>query len=136
YDAPLPDLHARADSAAIARGEYLVYGPSHCVDCHAPKGEAADAESSGRRPRLIGGRRVDAPPLRAIYSEDPTPGRETGIGRYTDPQIARMLRYSVGPWEAFGRMSDEDLSALYAFLHNLAPQHGPTGDAPFKKAVS
>lgn len=35
---------------------------------------------------------------------------------------------------AFGRMNDEDLGALYEFLHSLEPQHGPTGDPWFKKA--
>ena len=30
-------------------------------------------------------------------------------------------------------MNDEDLAALYEFLHSLPPQHGPTGDPRFRK---
>jgi mono/diheme cytochrome c family protein len=97
YDAPLPDLRASRDPSVIKRGEYLAYGPSHCVECHAPREEATAAEQHHRKPRLIGGRRFAAPPLGAIYSKNLTPDSETGIGRYTDPQLARMLRYSVRP---------------------------------------
>ena len=59
----------------------------------------------------------------AHYSRNITPDPETGIGRYTDAQLARML-------------SDEDLGALYEFLHSLAPQDGPTGDPRFEKVGS
>jgi hypothetical protein len=31
-------------------------------------------------------------------------------------------------------MNEQDLGALYEFLHSLAPQHGPTGDPRFRKA--
>src|SRR5262245_66689020 len=34
WDVPEPDLHASTDPAIIARGEYIVYGPAHCVVCH------------------------------------------------------------------------------------------------------
>src|SRR5690606_2254246 len=36
WDVPLPDTRAVDDPAIIARGEYLVHGPAHCADCHAP----------------------------------------------------------------------------------------------------
>jgi hypothetical protein len=32
---PMPNVRASSDPAIIARGEYLVYGPAHCVECHA-----------------------------------------------------------------------------------------------------
>ena len=32
YDAPYPSVSASTDSAVIARGKYLVYGPAHCAD--------------------------------------------------------------------------------------------------------
>jgi mono/diheme cytochrome c family protein len=129
YDAPLPDVHATADPAVIARGEYLVFGPSHCVECHTTAEETADAANAGRRPRLTGGRRFAAAPLGAIYSRNLTPDRETGIGRYSDPQIARMLRYSVRPdghasvqlLMPFGSMSDEDLTAIVSYLRAQQP---------------
>jgi hypothetical protein len=38
------------------------------------------------------------------------------------------------PWEAFARMTTEDLGAVYEYLHSLAPLDGPSGDPTFKKA--
>ena len=92
WDAPLPDLHASTDPAMIARGEYLIFGPAHCVECHTDSNEAFERYAqTGERPPLMGGLKFPAPPLGAIYSRNITPDRETGIGRYTDPQIARMF---------------------------------------------
>jgi hypothetical protein len=34
WDVPEPDLHASTDPAVIVRGEYIVYGPAHCIVCH------------------------------------------------------------------------------------------------------
>ena len=33
-DIPVPNVTISTDPAVVARGEYLVYGPSHCVECH------------------------------------------------------------------------------------------------------
>jgi hypothetical protein len=46
-------------------------------------------------PALTGGFEFPAPPLGLLRSKNITPDRETRIGRYSDPQIARMLRYAV-----------------------------------------
>jgi mono/diheme cytochrome c family protein len=130
WDAPLPDIHASRDPEVIRRGEYLVFGPSHCSECHTKP--ADEAELNGERPDhppLVGGRRMDAPPLGAVYSKNLTPDPETGIGRYTDPQIARMLRSSVRPngrasvqlLMPFGNMSDSDLTAIVSFLRSQPP---------------
>ena len=74
WDAPLPDLHASADPAAIARGEYLIFGPAHCVECHTESNEAYERYAqTGERPPLMGGVKFPAPPLGAIYSKNITP---------------------------------------------------------------
>jgi mono/diheme cytochrome c family protein len=78
---------------------------------------------------LRGGRRFDAPALGVIYSKNLTPDSETGIGRYTDAQIARMMRRSVRPdgraapqaLMPFHNMSDEDLVAVLSFLRAQRP---------------
>ena len=133
WDAPLPDLHASADPALVARGEYLVFGPAHCVECHSASSEAFERfAETGERPPLVGGQRFAAAPLGAIYSQNITPDLETGIGRYSDAQIARMLRYavradgraSVRPLMQYADMSDADLVAILSFLRSQRPvQH-------------
>jgi hypothetical protein len=32
------------------------------------------------------------------------------------------------PWEAFARMTSDDIAAIYEFLNTLPPSDGPTGD--------
>jgi mono/diheme cytochrome c family protein len=114
---PLPDLHATTDSATIARGRYLALGPAHCTDCHTVPGGAP--YSGGVAFHL---------PLGTIYSPNITPDSATGIGRYTDGQIARMLRYNVRPhgraampFMQFERLSDEDIVAVLSFLRSNPP---------------
>jgi mono/diheme cytochrome c family protein len=74
WDAPLPDIHRSSDPAVIRRGEYLVYGPAHCSECHVGSmAEAAAAAERGERPPLVGGTRMAAPPLGAVYTKNLTP---------------------------------------------------------------
>jgi len=129
WNVPEPNLHASADPAIIKRGEYLVYGPAHCVECHVSSSDEIErAEDRGTRPVLAGGMRFAAAPLGAMYSRNITPDIETGIGRYTDGQIARMLRSSVRPdgrasvrlLMPYGDMSDADIVAILSYLRTQA----------------
>jgi mono/diheme cytochrome c family protein len=130
WDAPLPDLHASTDPAAIAHGEYLIFGPAHCVECHvASTAEVDKWASTGEKPALTGGFEFPAAPLGVLRSKNITPDPETGIGRYTDPQIARMLRYSVRPdgqasvlpLMPYGDMSDDDIVGILSYLRAQKP---------------
>lgn len=127
---PLPDLHASSEPAVIARGEYLVRGPAHCVECHVADFDAyVEAATSEGPVTLTGGYRFGIGPLGTLYSKNLTPDKETGIGRYTDPQVARMLRHGVRPdgqasiplLMPFGNMSDEDIVAVLSFLRAQPP---------------
>lgn len=128
WDAPLPDIHATSNPDVIRRGEYLVYGPAHCVECHRQP-SAEEPGEDGARPALSGGERFATAPLGAVYAKNLTPDFETGIGRYTDAEIARVLRYSVRPngraivqlLMPFGNLSDADLTAIVSFLRSQAP---------------
>jgi mono/diheme cytochrome c family protein len=128
WDVPEPDLHASADPAVIARGEYFVYGPAHCVVCHAGSVEQFERfVEDGTPPTLAGGHGLLLGPLGTLYPKNLTPDRETGIGRYTDGQIARMMRHGVRPdgqasiplLMPFGNMSDGDVVAVISFLRSL-----------------
>lgn len=127
---PLPDLHASTDPALIARGEYLVRGPAHCVECHVVNFDAYVQAATAPGPvALSGGYRFPIGPLGTLWSRNLTPDRETGIGRYSDPQVARMLRHGVRPdgqvsiplLMPFGEMSDEDIVSVLSFLRAQPP---------------
>ena len=65
YDAPLPEVRISSDPAVLARGEYLVYGPSHCVECHSGWWDALEKLSEGVQVPLSGGLRLTLSPLGA-----------------------------------------------------------------------
>ncbi len=126
HQAPLPQITASTDSAVIARGRYLVYGPAHCVNCHIPMNAVLQGEQDGK-PRLIGGWELELP-LGVFRAPNITPDKETGIGHMSDAQLARALRYSVGhdgrflmPFMPFQEMTDEDLTAVISFLRSQKP---------------
>jgi len=126
YDAPYPDIKASTDTAVIARGKHIVTGAAHCINCHS----TANVDSlidAGQPVPLSGGVLFDLP-VGKIYSKNITPDKETGIGDYTDAQIARVLRYGVHPngdpvydFMPFHNMSDEDLTAVISYLRAQKP---------------
>jgi mono/diheme cytochrome c family protein len=116
FEAPYPQLVASTDPAVVARGRYLAYGPAHCAACHAQPGNPTSP--------LSGGRTFVIPPG-TIRVPNLTPDSATGIGRFTDAAIARMLRYGVRhdgrsaiPFMEFQAMSDADIVALLSFLRS------------------
>lgn len=124
FEAPYPAIHASNDQRVIARGAYLVYGPAHCVNCHTTGEAQRAATEEGATPPLTGGNRWSFP-MGTVYSPNLTPDKTTGIGRYTDGQLARMLRHGVKPdgraalpFMEFQHLSDEDLTAVISFLRS------------------
>ena len=126
YDAPYPEISASTDSTLLARGKYLAYGPAHCATCHVPMDKIMEVENGLEMP-LIGGWELDIPPG-TFRAPNITPDIETGIGKYTDAELARTLRHSVKPdgsilfpFMPFQEMSDEDLTAIISFLRSQEP---------------
>jgi mono/diheme cytochrome c family protein len=133
YDAPYPAIKASADSVVIARGKEIAFGPAHCADCHFP-GNADSVFKLGQEPALSGGHKFELP-VGNFYSRNITPDPTTGIGRYTDGEVARILRYGVRPngtavidFMPFHNMSDEDLTAVISYLRSTKPVRNPVPD--------
>ncbi len=123
YDAPYPEITAVLDSAVLARGEYLVYGPAHCSGCHSPM-DKQSALANGEHIPLEGGF-IFPLPIGNLYTPNITTD-ETGIGKMTDQQIARSLRYGVGydgrplfDLMPFHNLSDADLQAVISYLRTM-----------------
>lgn len=132
FQAPYPKLAASRDSAVIARGRYLVYGPAHCSDCHTAPADYASL-NTGSWPALSGGGAFTIP-AGTIRVPNLTPDSATGIGRRSDGEIARMLRYGVRPdgrsaipFMEF-QLSDADIVAVISFLRTQPPVRNPVPD--------
>ena len=130
FDAPEPELRASKDPAVVERGRYLAYGPAHCAGCHGPPEHITDGTLEGTPP-LSGGFAYDSP-MGVLHFPNLTPDEKTGIGRYSDGELSRMLRHGVKPnGEAqlpimeYQNISDEDVVALLSFLRSQKPIENP-----------
>ncbi len=127
YKVPYPEIAANNDSAVIAHGKYLVYATAHCAECHAFTRESFNDYKPGDMPPLTGGMPFNFPGAVA-YARNLTPDNETGIGKYTDKELARIIRYGVKPndeaimpFMMYGDLNDQDLTAIVSYLRSVAP---------------
>jgi mono/diheme cytochrome c family protein len=108
----------------LERGRYLVQSIVACGNCHTPQGP------NGPQPgmELAGGLKIDDKVFSA-YTANLTPDRETGIGGWTDAQIASAIREGkrpdgsiIGPPMPVGLyrgLSDNDVAAIIAYLRSV-----------------
>jgi mono/diheme cytochrome c family protein len=117
--------HARAELPAapspdvIAKGKALTEA-GDCGSCH-----TADPAKP-----FAGGKRI-ATPFGGIYSANLTPDLNTGIGRWTDEDFRRAMRfgmrpdganyYPAFPYPHFTKVVRDDIFAIRAYLGTLAP---------------
>jgi mono/diheme cytochrome c family protein len=127
FEAPYPGITASSDPVMIERGRYLAFGPSHCAICHMPMDKIKDVDNGLYLP-LSGGWEESIPGLGTFRAPNLTPDPETGIGKLSDAQLARAIRYGVkddgsllAPFMEFQGMSDEDLTAVISFLRSQEP---------------
>jgi hypothetical protein len=73
-------------------------------------------------------------PWGITYTANLTPDENTGLGIWTEDMFIRALRTGrhMGvsrqilppmPWEVYGKLPEEDLQAIYAYLRSLPPVH-------------
>lgn len=101
-------------SATIEKGRILA-AAGNCIVCHTAPGGAPNA----------GGRAMETP-FGTVYSTNLTPDPVNGIGTWSFGAFQRAMRegisrdghhlYPAFPYTAFTRMTDDDLTALYAHL--------------------
>jgi mono/diheme cytochrome c family protein len=125
---------ARVATAGVAvapldRGRYLV-NAMQCPLCHTP----IDAETGAYDTAyfLAGGMRVSAYPWGVWYSRNLTPDESTGLGRWSEAEIAdaitrglsrdgRRLDPMAMPWPWFSRLTAADAQTIAAYLKALPP---------------
>jgi nicotinate dehydrogenase subunit B len=112
------------NAATLERGRLLA-AAGDCAVCHTAPGGAVNA----------GGRAMDTP-FGRLYTSNLTPDPETGLGRWSFSAFQRAMReglsrdghhlYPAFPYTAFAKMSDDDLTALYAWLMSQPPVRAET----------
>lgn len=117
---PVQEMNIVGDSAMIAHGRYLAYGPAHCASCHVPI-EDMDRIEAGEELPMRGGLPFVLP-MATLYSTNLTSDKETGIGNLSDGALYRMLRYNlthegeaIPELMPFANMSEYDVKSIIAF---------------------
>jgi mono/diheme cytochrome c family protein len=104
-------------------GKYLAYSVTNCNGCHTRRGPSGDF--SGKA--FAGGQTKEMKTGTYTVSNltpDSATGRiyhwsqQTFINRF---RAKRIYPDDFMPWEAYQQMSDNDLEAIYNFLHTLEP---------------
>jgi mono/diheme cytochrome c family protein len=108
------------DFTQIARGRYLAI-LSDCASCHTV---------AGSNQPMAGGRPIETP-FGNIVAPNITPDLETGIGSWSDDQFDAAVRkgvrrdgsrlYPAMPYNAYTKMSRDDVLAIRAYLNTLKP---------------
>lgn len=116
-----PQMVSLEKGDAIA-GE-TIFWAGGCGSCHADKGAKGDDKL-----RLGGGHRLDTP-AGIFVSPNISPDVETGIGGWTAEEFANAMwngvspdgshYYPAFPYSSYGRMTQEDMGNLWAFMKTL-----------------
>ncbi len=118
----------------LERGKYLVELMG-CGSCHT---HGAMIGEPDLRLRLAGSgigiaysNPLSNPNPGVAYPSNLTPDPKTGLGGWSDQQIASAIRHgehrygrrllTVMPWPAFARLTDDDTFAIAAYLRSLPP---------------
>jgi mono/diheme cytochrome c family protein len=121
----LPKAHAETPAD---RGHYLVV-IAGCNDCHTPGFFFGKPDQA----KYLGGSDVgfEIPGLGVFNGRNITPDKETGIGSWTDEQIATAITTGKRPdgrqlapimnYPAFVNMTKEDVAAVVAYLRTIPP---------------
>jgi len=131
---PADIQHTAYDPAIIEHGKYMV-DLLGCANCHTDGALIGEPDLN----RVLAGSHIGiaySNPLAEahpgiVYPANLTPDPESGMGKWSDDEIIRMIRsgvdrhgkhqLSVMPWPAYARVSDVDAQAIVAYLRSLTP---------------
>jgi mono/diheme cytochrome c family protein len=129
---PLTDRKFEATPERLARGKYLITsGQPPCVMCHSPLEQTPDNNLVVPPGKEFSGRSFDVEGVPFAVAPNLTPDPETGIGTWTDDQLARAIRegishdgrtlFPIMPYDKFHDMTDDDLASVIVYLRSLPP---------------
>jgi mono/diheme cytochrome c family protein len=115
--------------AKIERGRYLAENVANCMHCHSDRDFTKFSGPLKEETRGMGG--VAYPKFGALYSSNITPDSATGIGAWTDDEIARAITqgirrngdtlFPIMPYYEYSKMNKEDVKSIVAYLRTIKP---------------
>jgi cytochrome c553 len=120
--------------ARLARGKYLAEGPAACFHCHSEH-DFSNPDYPIIEARKGAGWVMPIKDLNNIAARNITPDQETGIGAWTDDEIARAIRegvrrdgtalFPVMPYLDFATLDDEDVTSIVVYLRSIPAVRNP-----------
>lgn len=117
-----PSASASTPGDAV-RGRYLVTAAG-CRACHTEEDKNAIPFAGGRALKTVYG---------TFYGPNITPHPQTGIGRWSEADFIRAMRFGVSPngthyypafpYPSYTRISETDLRDMWAYLRTLPPEN-------------
>jgi len=126
YQNVIPD-----PSDKVKYGEYMITFAS-CGECHTPRSPEGAPDFSKA---YSGGFTFNTPFFKVTVSNI-TPDSTTGIGTWTEEAFVQKFKTNssdamvntnpgrqntIMPWAAYGKMKEEDLRVIYAYLRMVPP---------------
>lgn len=124
----------------VQRGEYLATHVTNCVDCHSQRDFNYFSGPLKQGTIGMGGfafdQRFGIPGV--VYARNITPDTATGIGKWSDAEIARAITQGISkngdtlfpimPYPHFNGMTKEDVYDIIAYLRTLKPVYNKVPD--------
>lgn len=117
----------------IGRGRYLTETVGSCMHCHSQRDFTQFAGPIKEETKGMGG--VSYPKFGKLFSSNITPDSATGIGAWTDDEIARAISQGIAkdgdtlspimPYYEYNKMCREDIYSIVAYLRTLKPIVNP-----------
>jgi len=116
------EAFVKADTSA-KYGKHLVMAVANCNECHTKRNGIGDFVGKP----LAGGTEFEEEGKPTLITPNLTPhpsgriygwSQETFIQRF---RLGKLIPYSHMPWESFGRMTDDELKAIYNYLRSIEP---------------
>lgn len=125
---PVTNRTFEPTEARRVRGEYLVENVVGCFHCHSEH-DLSDPAAPVKAGMKGAGWDMPIPELGKVRAPNITPDVETGIGGWTDDEIARAIQEGVNksgqalfpmmPYMNFRHMDDEDLASIVVYLRTI-----------------
>jgi mono/diheme cytochrome c family protein len=131
YVRPVTAEKFEATPARLVRGGYLVNQLCACGACHTTREHGHIVSEPERADAFLGGGNLFVAHALSdsIWIPNLTPDVETGVGAWSDDELARAIRDGVArdghfllpimPFEAYRHLSDEDVRAIVVYLRTV-----------------
>jgi mono/diheme cytochrome c family protein len=104
-------------------GKHMVMAVANCNECHTKRNSIGDYVGKP----LAGGTEFEEEGQPTLVSPNLTPDPSGRIFDWTQEmfikrfRMGKLIKHSHMPWESYGRMTDDELKAIYNYLQTVEP---------------